>query len=756
MNNASRHLLCDLLRRACHELAFDQEREDAVLRSLAALQTADEQECQPAMQAALKAMAPEMAWMFELSAIVEDVMSFGLRFAHLSEYAGAAYFSVLTRGGFGATPEQAHHLHAWLRRLLAMRERFALSLLKGWRFLADRLSADERDLYLEEALNCCEFNPLMTQQLLECRMSNSEAIMARLLRECRLSDIDDEIETLLFALTGEQMAAAPLRELPSPLATERQTRLICLHRGVYLPGSVGDFPTRAQNRQWYLLQTVIAAGALTFDSFPRLHGHPDYPTAAKLAGTSLLRQNLFLLLEYIRVVTAIRNAWPGSRRLLEFGLNAEADRHAKKIGDVERLLLNALRQIIAAPLDNAPAVEIARLLTQQAATCRNVFETAELVQRFDTDALAAICPETTQRLLRPFGFLPDFMYYAVLSIPPSDDRIRALQHAISPSLSPTHLWAEVVELPSTPFILAAQPDDPQGTRYLYHEWHQEQRRYLPRHCSVHEREIPYQKPYAVSTEVLLEGERIRRMFELLKPEETHKETRLPEGDDINPDRLVEYVIASKREPAPPIQFFERPRIRRRDMAVLLLLDISGSTGEIVSRQNTLDIEKQSAVILGQGLAAVGDRFAICGFSSNGRERCEFLVFKDFADDWDQASRSRVLSAMPMSTTRMGAALRHAGYRLQQETARQKLLLIITDGKPLDKDYSPENRYAQHDVRMACVENRRHGGIITFCISTQENSRSDLELMFPERRFVILSSIQELRRLLPRYYMKLTR
>ncbi|GAK50865.1 von Willebrand factor type A [Candidatus Moduliflexus flocculans] len=753
MNSTSQQLLCYILRRVCDELALTPERAASVARHLSAAQSANEQEIQPAMRAALKALAPEMAWMFELPAIVEDVMSFGLRFANLSEYAGAAYFSAMARGGFGATPEQVRHLHTWLRRLL--HERFSLSLVKGWRLLAERLSADEIDLYLEEALDCGEFNPLMTQQLLECQMSNSEAIMARLRREYRLNDIDDELETLLFALTGEQIVVAPLRELPSPLATDRQTRLICLHRGVYLPGSVGEFPARDANRQWYLLQTVIAAGMLVFGSFPCVHGHPDYPNAAKLAGISLLRQNLFYLLEYIRVVEAIRRAWPGSRRLLEFGLNSEAERHAERIGDIERLLFDALRQISAAPRDNAPTSELSRVLTQQAANCRNVFETAELVRDFDAAALLAACPDITLRLLHPLGFLPDFMYYAILSIPPSDERIRALRDAVSPSLSPTHLLAEAVELPSAPFILPAQPDDPRGTRYLYHEWHQEQHRYLPRHCAVHEREMPYQKPYAVSSEALLEGERIRRVFELLKPEETRKETRLPEGDDINPDRLVEYVSASKHEPAPPIRFFERPQIRKRDMTVLLLLDISGSTGEMAAQQKTLDIEKQSAVILGQGLAAVGDRFAICGFSSNGRERCEFLVFKDFADDWNQASRSRVLSAIPMSATRMGAALRHAGYRLQQEPARQKLLLIITDGKPLDKDYSPETRYAQHDVRMACLENRRHG-IITFCVSTQENSRSDLELMFPERRFVILGSIQELRRLLPRYYMKLTR
>ena len=245
----------------------------------------------------------------------------------------------------------------------------------------------------------------------------------------------------------------------------------------------------------------------------------------------------------------------------------------------------------------------------------------------------------------------------------------------------------------------------------------------------------------------------RRIFELLRPEWI-KEKRLPEGDAINVDRLTDYLVLRKQEPSPRVDFYEKPRHDQRDLAVLILLDVSGSTGQGVDREKTIEIEKRAALILGQGLSALDDRFAVCGFSGNGREHCEFFVYKDFHDSWNRESISCLLSAYPRSATRIGAALRHAGYRLSLIAAKQRLIILITDGKPTDTGYDPGTRYAQHDVRMACVENRRLD-IHTFCVSTLENSRADMEIMFPDRMFAILPHIGHLPQVLPRLYIKMT-
>ena len=73
---------------------------------------------------------------------------------------------------------------------------------------------------------------------------------------------------------------------------------------------------------------------------------------------------------------------------------------------------------------------------------------------------------------------------------------------------------------------------------------------------------------------------------------------------------------------------------------------------------------------------------------------------------------------------------------------------------MDQGYDPETRYAQYDVRMACEENRK-SDILTFCVSTMDNSRADMEIMFPERRFVILKDIGQLPKVLPQLYIRLT-
>ena len=204
----------------------------------------------------------------------------------------------------------------------------------------------------------------------------------------------------------------------------------------------------------------------------------------------------------------------------------------------------------------------------------------------------------------------------------------------------------------------------------------------------------------------------------------------------------------------PVRFYQKPRIRRRDLATLILMDCSGSTGEEREAQRIIEIERESALILGQGLAGLGDSFAICGFSGQGRENCEYYVYKGFDEAWGPETIRRLMGASPRSSTRIGAALRHSGALIGRRGSRQKLVLLVTDGRPMDAGYDPESRYAQFDVRMACEENQRRG-IHTFAISTEKNSRADMEIMFPRRRFVILADIRSLPRVLPQMFLRLT-
>ncbi len=73
---------------------------------------------------------------------------------------------------------------------------------------------------------------------------------------------------------------------------------------------------------------------------------------------------------------------------------------------------------------------------------------------------------------------------------------------------------------------------------------------------------------------------------------------------------------------------------------------------------------------------------------------------------------------------------------------------------MDSGYDPATRYAQYDIRMACEENRRQA-IHTLGISTEENSRADMQIMFSGGRFAILPDLYALPRVLPNLYIKLT-
>jgi nitric oxide reductase activation protein len=365
-------------------------------------------------------------------------------------------------------------------------------------------------------------------------------------------------------------------------------------------------------------------------------------------------------------------------------------------------------------------------------------------------------------LIRPPSFLPDFLYPGHVSAPPRDSLIADMRDAAARHMRPSDAARhELLETAATP---AGEMDDigeehseqPGAVPvcYAYDEWSQTENDYYRDYCLLHEKRVEGTPQVARPRDIDAEVQRVRQVFERLKPELARKEKRLPEGDEINPDRLFDFLMGKQHEPSPRVDFYERPLTSRRDLAVLVLLDVSGSTGGTEGDEKIIDIEKRTALIFAEGLAALDDSFAVCGFSGNGRENCEYYVYKDFDAPWDEQAVAALLSAFPSSSTRIGPALRHAGHKLAQRENRQQLIILVTDGKPMDTGYDPTTRYAQYDVRKACQENARRG-ITTFAISTEENTRTDMELMFPRNHFVILPRMRQLPAILPKLYLNIT-
>jgi nitric oxide reductase NorD protein len=142
-----------------------------------------------------------------------------------------------------------------------------------------------------------------------------------------------------------------------------------------------------------------------------------------------------------------------------------------------------------------------------------------------------------------------------------------------------------------------------------------------------------------------------------------------------------------------------------------------------------------------------------GFSSRYREHIRFHTLKTFNETHNSMSRGRISAIKPGFYTRMGAAIRHASTILEQQSASQQLLLILTDGKPNDLDQY-EGRYGIEDTRMALMEARRKG-LQPFCVTIDERAGDYLPYMFGTDNYVVIRKASELPQELPLLYARLT-
>jgi len=707
----------------------------------------------------LCALNPNTRWIMDIPSIFIDVVDLGAEFARLKNYYGTVYFKTLGEGGFGESPQQVRNLVNYLRRLREIDEELAIAFLKGYSHIIKRLAPSEIDIYINEGIKIFNSNKDSVIGFMEGKLKSSENIINTLTRECRLQDIQTSLESLLKALVGYEIEISDLGKLDSDELFDRGTRVVCMYKWLYLPIRIRYFDSFTKNKNWYMLIGVIAAGMLSQNSFCRIHGHPEYTTCEDLVGQKELHLNLFQIIEYTRVLKKIKEQWPGASKLIDFGIETEFSNNPPQ-NPSEQLFYDLL-------MNNNVSNSATKALNCLIDRTLNAFDTASKLKGEWTEQVLEEYPGLESYPLRSFSFLPDFFYPGEVDAPPMESLIVDLkQKAQNNNSAESHGDSDDEK---NKFVTAqsnANSDNKDENEeelkessdlsacFVYDEWSQPDNDYYRDYCFLREIKPANSLKHQIPLEISNQARKIRKVFELLKPDIAKFEKYLPDGDLINHELLLRYLIQRKNEPSPKIDFYEKTLITQRDLAVLILLDVSGSTGEKAVQNKVIEIEKEAAIILGEGLNTLDDRFAICGFSGNGRKNCEYYIYKSFKDDWNKDSRGRILSASPLSSTRIGVALRHSGYLLSKVEAKQRIIILITDGKPMDTNYDANTRYAQYDVRMACEENK-HQGIYTFCISTEENSRADMEIMFPNQRFVILTDLRQLPNVLPKFYVNIT-
>jgi nitric oxide reductase activation protein len=197
--------------------------------------------------------------------------------------------------------------------------------------------------------------------------------------------------------------------------------------------------------------------------------------------------------------------------------------------------------------------------------------------------------------------------------------------------------------------------------------------------------------------------------------ELERSRRQLQGEEIDIDAAVEARAELLAGSAPDEAVYIESQRRRRDLAVLLLVDVSGSAGESGTKgRQVLDHERAAAAALAAALHEHGDRVAVYGFRSQGRSVVHVLRVKRFADNLDATVMNRLGGLAPGAYTRLGAAIRHGTAILEREAGTtRRLLVVLSDGFAYDHGY--ERAYGEADSRRALAESRRRG-IGCLCLS----------------------------------------
>ena len=302
-------------------------------------------------------------------------------------------------------------------------------------------------------------------------------------------------------------------------------------------------------------------------------------------------------------------------------------------------------------------------------------------------------------------------------------------------------------------------DEDLGERvFHYDEWDHKIEDYRPAWCILTEhRQTRTQEGFVAATFYEFGGvvTQIRRNFQLMRPEALRKMRRQEDGDDLDTDGLVEYVVDRRARIAPTPRVYVKREKRDRDVTTAFVVDMSSSTDrKIDGRKRIIDIEKEALLLMCEALEAIRDEYAIYGFSGSGREDCQFYVVKELGERYDDRVKGRIGGIYARQKTRMGPALRHATRRLAAADSHVKLMILLTDGKPYDSDTYQDNAYAQEDTKMALREARREK-IHLFCVTVDREGADYLPHMYSDANFVIIDDVRTLPQKLPQLYRRLT-
>ncbi len=300
--------------------------------------------------------------------------------------------------------------------------------------------------------------------------------------------------------------------------------------------------------------------------------------------------------------------------------------------------------------------------------------------------------------------------------------------------------------------------EPVSEPYHYAEWDYQVQLHRPDWVTVLEKRQP--KGDAAEVErILIEhkpiASRLKHIIDALQPVGLIRQRRQEDGDEIDLDAAIRAMVDIRMGEMPDPCINIRYLRKTRDLAVLVLLDLSESTNETLpgTDKPVIQLAREATTLLSWAITGIGDPFAIHGFASDGRHDVQYFRLKDFDQPFDDDTKSRLAGMAGGLSTRMGGAMRHAGKFLLRQPQQKKLLLLVTDGEPADID-ERDPQYLRMDTKKA-VEELSTKGVLAYCLTLDPEADNYVSRIFGSNGYTIIDHVQRLPERLPALFVSLT-
>ncbi len=548
---------------------------------------------------------------------------------------------------------------------------------------------------------------------------------------------------------------------------------------LYLPHSLHRFDKKQLNFKLYKATIAHLWAQMWFGTFRRKDGQSSLTTLFKTFDSPSKAQELFYFLETIRLDACIGRELPGLARDMQ-QLQSMTDE--VEIPQAWQAIVERLKQASTSVTDTRRALARLYPLVHElpSAKCYQGTFRAELTEatveqrqqrekeQFQQE-LANLCDKLTLPYEAMAGAsleqlsegqpAPEQAYALNVeeqTLTPNDD-LQALLQSITQDFGevPDDYWQAVSTQngatdETNSLSKKPQREKVEGDAISYDEWDFRRQSYRKGWCFLREQDVRcgdaefVEKTLQKYAGVVRE---LRKTFEALRSQPRPLK-RQREGDDIDLDAFIEAYSDIVTGNELPERVFRHMHTQERDMAVVFMVDMSGSTKGWIN-----DAERESLILLCEALEILGDRYAIFGFSGMTRKRCELFRIKGLKEDYSDEVKRRISGMCPQDYTRMGVIIRHLTKVLTEIDAQTRLLITLSDGKPDDYD-GYRGEYGIEDTRRALME-AKQTGVHPFCITIDSEARSYLPHMYGAVNYTVVDDVSRLPSKVSDIYRRLT-